>query len=228
MLNIRKWMVKVTQALAEIKHTTCTPGQIIMFAGALTQSVSNGIATTEGAPPGWLSCNGNAVSRTYYAELFAIIGTTYGSGDGSTTFNLPNFRGRVPVGVGIAVDNNSTANATATGAVQGATTHVRGDMSGEETHTLTKAQIPEFEGSVYIRGYKTSSTASRAAIAHGGTGIVSVGAVGTNTANGIMAESGISDLGSNPLTISFGGGSAHNNMPPYSVINYLIATGKTN
>ena len=44
--------------------------------------------------PGWLLCNGAAVSRTTYAALFAKIGTTFGAGDGSTTFNLPDFRGR--------------------------------------------------------------------------------------------------------------------------------------
>jgi microcystin-dependent protein len=43
-------------------------------------------------PAGWLACNGAAVSRTTYANLFAAIGTTYGAGDGSTTFNLPNWQ----------------------------------------------------------------------------------------------------------------------------------------
>lgn len=52
------------------------------------------------APTGWLLCNGNAVSRTTYASLFAVIGTTYGSGDGSTTFNLPDTRGIFISGVG--------------------------------------------------------------------------------------------------------------------------------
>lgn len=50
------------------------------------------------APTNWLVCDGSAVSRTTYAELFAVIGTNYGAGDGSTTFNLPNYKGRVPVG----------------------------------------------------------------------------------------------------------------------------------
>ena len=50
------------------------------------------------APTGWLLCDGSAVSRTTYAALFAIIGTTYGVGNGSTTFNLPNLKGRVIVG----------------------------------------------------------------------------------------------------------------------------------
>ena len=60
-------------------------GCVIPFAGAA-------------APTGWLLCQGQAVSRTTYAQLFSVIGTTYGSGDGSTTFNLPNMRGRVAVG----------------------------------------------------------------------------------------------------------------------------------
>jgi microcystin-dependent protein len=49
-------------------------------------------------PAGWEPCDGSAISRTDYADLFAVIGTTYGVGDGSTTFNLPNFGGRFPVG----------------------------------------------------------------------------------------------------------------------------------
>lgn len=51
------------------------------------------------APAGWLICDGTAISRSTYSELFAIVGTTYGSGDGSTTFNLPDLRGRVIVGL---------------------------------------------------------------------------------------------------------------------------------
>ena len=50
-------------------------------------------------PEGWLICDGSVVSRTAYSALFAAIGTTYGAGDGSTTFNLPDYRDRVPVGL---------------------------------------------------------------------------------------------------------------------------------
>jgi microcystin-dependent protein len=53
---------------------------------------------------GWLLCDGTAVSRTTYSVLFAAIGIDYGPGDGSTTFNLPDYRGRVPVGVGVHGD----------------------------------------------------------------------------------------------------------------------------
>jgi hypothetical protein len=50
------------------------------------------------APTDWLLCDGSAISRTVYSDLFSLIGTTYGSGDGSSTFNLPDLRGRIPVG----------------------------------------------------------------------------------------------------------------------------------
>lgn len=63
---------------------------------------------TASAPSGYLLCNGSAVSRSTYSALFAIIGTSYGSGDGSTTFNLPDFRDRFPVGAGTTYSANST------------------------------------------------------------------------------------------------------------------------
>lgn len=52
------------------------------------------------APPGWILCDGTAINRTTYASLFAIISTTYGAGNGSTTFNVPDFRGVFPKGHG--------------------------------------------------------------------------------------------------------------------------------
>lgn len=72
------------------------------------------------APTGWLLCNGSAVSRTTYAALFAILSTTYGVGDGSTTFNLPDLQGRMPLGAGSGA---------------GLTTRARGDKAGAETHS---------------------------------------------------------------------------------------------
>jgi microcystin-dependent protein len=52
------------------------------------------------APTGWLLCDGSPISRTTYADLFALISTTYGAGDGSTTFNIPDMRGRAVIGAG--------------------------------------------------------------------------------------------------------------------------------
>lgn len=71
------------------------------------------------APEGWLICDGRAISRTDYAALFALIGTTFGSGDGSSTFNIPDTRGRTLLGVG---------NGTATGH----TNHTLGQKAGNE------------------------------------------------------------------------------------------------
>jgi len=59
------------------------------------------------APTGWLLCTGGAVNRTTYAALFAVIGTTFGVGDGSTTFNLPNYTNRMPYGTTLAATGGS-------------------------------------------------------------------------------------------------------------------------
>jgi len=82
----------------------------LIIIGAITMY---GAAT---APTGWLLCNGAAVSRTTYAALFAVIGTTYGTGDGSTTFNVPDMRGAFPRGVGTSTkftQNHTTVLGTA-------------------------------------------------------------------------------------------------------------------
>ena len=71
--------------------------------GVITGSIQMYAGST--APSGWLICDGSAVSRDDYANLFSVIGTTYGAGDGSTTFNIPNLKGRVPVGL----DTNDTS-----------------------------------------------------------------------------------------------------------------------
>lgn len=90
-------------------------------------------------PTGWLLCYGQAVSRTTYADLFAALGTTYGTGDGSTTFNLPDLRGRVPGGKdnmgGSAASRLTSGGSGVNGATLGAT-------GGAETHVLTTPQIP--------------------------------------------------------------------------------------
>lgn len=86
--------------------------------------VGYGAAST---PTGWLNCDGAAVSRATYAALFAVVGTSYGVGDGSTTFNVPDLKGRTMLGEG-------TGTALSARAI--------GDKSGAETHTLSASEMP--------------------------------------------------------------------------------------
>ena len=81
---------------------------------------------TTTAPLGFLICDGVAVSRTTFADLFAVVGTTFGVGDGSTTFNLPNLKGKIPVG---RDSGDTDFDAIA-------------ETGGEKAHTLTVGEMP--------------------------------------------------------------------------------------
>lgn len=91
--------------------------------------------TTDTAPSGWLLCDGSAVSRTTYSGLFAVISTTYGVGDGSTTFNVPDLRGRFILGQD-DMGGSSANRVTDTDA------DTLGNADGTETKTLTSTELP--------------------------------------------------------------------------------------
>lgn len=95
----------------------------------VTRFIPTGIImawTTDTAPNGWKLCDGSAISRSTYSDLFAIIGTTYGTGDGSTTFNLPNLKGKVIVGYNASETEFDNL----------------GETGGEKTHTLDISEMP--------------------------------------------------------------------------------------
>jgi len=107
-------------------------GTVVSFAGA-------------SAPEGWLMCDGSAVSRTTYANLWAVLSSTYGSGDGSTTFNLPNAKGRSIVGAGTGSGltertvsaTGGAESVTLTGAQSGTSAHGHGNTFSASTGTVS-------------------------------------------------------------------------------------------
>lgn len=150
------------------------------------------------APSGWMLCEGGAISRTTYAALFTLIGTTYGVGDGSTTFNVPDMRGRVPVGF-----NTSDTEFNA-----------RGKTGGAKTHVLTSTEMP-------------SHTHTQASHQHnvGGNGALTDGPSGTlySIQNGSFYGFRATQVPSATPTINAtGGGAAHNNIQPYNTVKYII------
>jgi microcystin-dependent protein len=116
-------------------------GSLILFGGSAT-------------PAGFLECNGSAVSRTTYAELFAAIATTWGAGDGSTTFNLPDLRGRAPIGAGQG---------------SGLTNRTLGGSGGNETHMLTTSEMPAHDHDL-VEVTNTTATGAASRIRSGSSG----------------------------------------------------------
>ncbi|MCH9853522.1 MAG: tail fiber protein [Alphaproteobacteria bacterium] len=123
---------KDTDQLYKAIRKLCAPaGQIMMWGGASGASV----------PKGFLYCNGQAVSRTKYADLFAVIGTTHGAGNGANTFNVPNMRGRFALGGDNDITPGDTGGSwTKTLDTGNSTVDISGKTKG---HQLSEAEMPE-------------------------------------------------------------------------------------
>lgn len=169
-------------------ETLIPSGTVIAFAGNPSNIPDAG---TLPVPTGWLLCDGSAVSRTTYANLFRVVSITFGGGDGVNTFNLPDLRGRTVVGLGQG---------------SGLTARSLGQRVGEETHTLTVAEMPAHQ---HVQGNQKAFTSSTFGAA-GGTSY-RIGNFGID-----------SDAFPQPSTEATGGGTAHNVMQPSLVLNYLI------
>ena len=115
---------------------------------------------TASAPTGYLLCQGSAVSRATYAALFAIIGTTFGVGDGTTTFNLPNYTNRMPYGATVGTTGGSAD------AVVVSHTHTAAVTDPGHSHTVPNSPFVNGSGGTYASGYyitygtPTTSTAT--------------------------------------------------------------------
>jgi len=157
-------------------------GEIIQWAG------------TTSPDPKWLICDGSSFLRADYPDLFAVIGVTYGAADGSH-FNIPDLRGRVPLGVGTGT---------------GLSTYNAGDNGGEETHTLSTGEIPAHShvdaGHTHTEGIAIPAVGAALLGVPIPSAVPSVGVTGIGSAN----------IG------NAGGGSSHNNLQPYLATNFLI------
>jgi microcystin-dependent protein len=160
------------------------------------------------APSGYLLCDGSAVSRSTYSNLFSTISTTYGSGNGSTTFNVPDMRGRVAVG-----KNTGTFTPL-------------GHTGGEETHTLSIGELASHNhtGTTGSGGSHSHTYSAWRQSTYPGGGIIGGGSLygnppistGNTSTDGSHTHSFTSD--------TTGSGTAHNNLQPYLVTNHIIKT----
>ena len=190
------------------------------------------------APENYLFCDGSAVSRTTFATLFGVIGTTFGAGDGSSTFNLPDLSGRVPLGV--------------------SQSHALGTTGGSETVTLTESELPAHVHEVPQHGHEDTIVATTPAFSHsitqpvfkynkpntGGQGGTLSGPTAsynstntatatrsTNVAVSAHAAAACTMSGSVSNAAAFdsdteGGSLSHNNMQPFIAMAYIICTGE--
>lgn len=179
------------------------PGTIADFGGS-------------GVPTGWLLCDGSAINRTTYAALYTTIGTIYGSGDGFTTFNLPDCRGRLRGGRD-DMGGSSAGRITFAGSGIGGT--FLGGNGGAQNVTLTTTEIPVFtpSGSVFVtypaQGY-----------------LLSIGGTSYQAGSSAAAFNSYSNASTSPpsgqsfaLSMNqIGGGGAHLNMPPTIIFNTII------
>jgi len=183
-------------------------GSMTMFGGA-------------SVPTGWLACDGSAISRTTYADLFAAIGTAWGVGDGSTTFNLPDMLGRAPIGVGTG---------------SGLTARSLGDSVGAETHQLSEAEMASHNHGVSqgththtVTAYESLNNPS-ANVGYQLTGALFAGqeiAVEPSVYQGgqVDGTATINAASAGTITEStIGSDTAHNNMQPSAAVNFIIKT----
>lgn len=189
-------------------------------------------------PAGYLPCDGSEVSRTAYAGLFAVIGTTYGTGDGSTTFNVPNLEGKVPFGVSSTHTLASTGGAKTVTLVEGELpSHAHSVPKHGHANTIA-AKTPQFSHSITAQpafkytGPSGSKCASGSKAVCASTSANQTATRSTNVAITAHAASNCTMGGSVTAKAAFnsdsttGGGSAHSNMQPYLSLNFIISAGE--
>jgi len=156
------------------------------------------------APSGWQLCNGQTLAISQYSALFALLGTTYG-GNGTTTFQLPNLQGQVPIHQGNG----------------GGGAYVMGEASGSPNVTLLANNMPIHNHLVNA----VSTTANNVQTPSGNYPSAGLATVRTGAAPAVTTYSTATPNGQmNPAMLGTAGGNVpHNNMQPYLVVNFCIA-----
>ena len=182
------------------------------LSSAMTATLASSVPTgsivmwfTATPPTGWLVCNFAEVSRATYADLFAVIGTSAGVGNGTTTFNLPDLRGRMPLGVG-------------TGTASDATAHTLNQKSGTETVTLISAQMPSHTHAIADHSHEALESGGKFVVGDAG------GTVDNPFASGSDYREDSTTAVASLTPANTGGGDAHGNMPPYIGLHFIIKT----
>lgn len=187
-----------TTSVVNITTTGSNPtGTILCFAGAT-------------APAGYIMCDGGAYDRGVYASLYAVIGTTYGVGDGSSTFNSPDLRGRIAVGKD---DMGGTPANRVDSAGSGVDGKTLGANGGSQNVAITTAQLPAHSHGI-LGGLTGSTLPINNAATSAFCGLSSSSLTYFNTA----------PSGGNQFIQNTGSGTAHNNVQPTLVVNYIIKT----
>jgi microcystin-dependent protein len=177
------------------------------------------------APSGWLLCAGQAVSRSTYSDLFEALSTTYGVGDGSTTFNLPDLRGRVAAGL----DNMGGSAASRLTSTVLTASNTLGATGGAQTHTLTEAQLASHTHIQNSHSHPVSFDPIDARTTYSGTSAGDSTVFGQGDATVVPTYWAFSNTYINGATVpttatnqNTGGGGAHTNTQPTLVLNYII------
>lgn len=150
------------------------------------------------APRGWAFCDGQILPINQNQSLYSLLGTTYG-GDGRTSFALPDLRGRTPIHVGSS--NGGT--------------HLLGQKSGEETHTLSTAEMPN-------HGHEMKAVTDTADTIGPG-GAFYAGSPGGTAIYTAQSPTSLNKSVNAAAIPNVGGSQAHNNMQPYLALNFCIA-----
>lgn len=169
------------------------------------------------APSGWLLCYGQAVSRTTYADLFTAIGTTYGSGDGSTTFNLPDLRGRAVFGKD---DMGASAANRITSGVSGITGTTLGASGGDQNMAQHNHGVTD-PGHYHVQGFYWNSTAGTRYGYEDGGASSSYFDSGSGGTGNVGAKTQTKTTG---VTVNNEGSGSSANVPPALILNYIIKT----